>query len=285
MTDPRLAWEDPRTVLKRHNLWAKRAMSQNFLVARPVVERIAQQAHALDAGVIIELGPGLGTLTKALLATGSRVVAMERDRDMIAVLRNELSEVVGFEVRAEDAARIDLEALSSALATPLTVVGNLPYAITGSIFRNVIDAAACVPAAVFMVQREVRDRLNAKPATPEYGALTVFATAAFEVSTLMHVGRNCFHPAPRVTSSVVVLKRHAVARAPLTPTFQRVVKASFETRRKTLRNALLNALSDGAGPIDAALAAASIDGKRRGETLSVEEFGQLAAQLAAVSVA
>lgn len=283
MTDARLAWEDPRTVLKRHNLWAKRAFSQNFLIARPVVERIAERSHAVDAGLIVELGPGLGTLTKALLATGSRVLAIERDRDMITVLGEELRDVGTLEVRNQDAAQIDFEALAAEHAMPLTVVGNLPYAITGAIFRNVIDRASVIPAAVFMVQREVRDRLQAKPATSEYGALTVFVTASYDVSTLLHVGRNCFHPAPRVTSSVVVLNRHAIPRAPLTPTFQRVVKASFETRRKTLRNALLNSLSDGAALIDAALATASIDGKRRGETLSVEEFGKLAQCLDAVS--
>lgn len=276
MNDSRLSWEDPRTVLRRHNLWAKRAFSQNFLIARPVVERIAERAHGVDAGLVVELGPGLGTLTKALLATGSHVLAIERDRDMIQVLRDELGESETFRVRDQDAATLDLHALSLAEKTQLTVVGNLPYAITGSIFRNVVDAADVVPAAVFMVQREVRDRLQAEPSTKTYGALTVFTSASFDVTTLLHVGRNCFHPPPKITSSVVVLTRRAVPRAALTATFSRVVKAAFETRRKTLRNALINALSEDSGPIDDALASASIDGRRRGETLSVEEFGQLA---------
>lgn len=283
MMSTALDWEDPRTVLKRHDLWAKRAFSQNFLVARPVVERIAAQAHAVDAGVVVELGPGLGTLTKALLASGSRVHAVERDRDMIAVLQTELRDVARLTVREGDAAKLDLHALSHELGSPITAVGNLPYAITGAIMRTVVEAADVVPAAVFMVQREVRDRMQAAPATSEYGALTVFATVRYDVSTLMHVGRNCFHPPPKITSSVVVLKRREVPRAALTPTFQQVVRASFETRRKTLRNALLNARPGEQTTIDSALTAAGVDGKRRGETLSVEEFDRLAQALAHAS--
>jgi 16S rRNA (adenine1518-N6/adenine1519-N6)-dimethyltransferase len=283
MTASPLDWEDPRTVLRRHDLWAKRAFSQNFLIARPVVERIAAQAHALDAGVIVELGPGLGTLTKALLASGSKVHAVERDRDMIAVLQTELKDVPSFVVCEADAAKLDFHALSQTLGSPITAVGNLPYAITGAIMRTVVEAADVVPAAVFMVQREVRDRMQALPATSEYGALTVFTNVRYAVSTLTHVGRNCFHPPPKITSSVIVLSRLATPRAQLTPRFQQVVRASFETRRKTLRNALLNARPGDQLTIDAALQAADIDGKRRGETLSVEEFDRLAQAIDAVS--
>ncbi len=283
MSSP-LDWEDPRTVLKRHDLWAKRAFSQNFLIARPVVERIAAHARTLDAGIIVELGPGLGTLTKALLASGSKVHAVERDRDMIAVLQAELKSVATFTVQEGDAAQLDFHVLSQTLGSPITAVGNLPYAITGAIMRTVVEAADVLPAAVFMVQREVRDRLQATPGTGDYGAPTVFANVHYTVSTLTHVGRNCFHPAPKVTSSVIVLTRRPTPRAQLTPMFQQVVRASFETRRKTLRNALLIARPSEQVIVDAALQTADIDGKRRGETLSVEEFDRLAQALDALSV-
>lgn len=284
MTTEALQWEDPRTVLKRHDLWAKRAFSQNFLVARPVVERIAERVRAMGTDTVVELGPGLGTLTKALLSQGCHVHAIERDRDMIAVLNQELSSVPQFAVREGDAARVDFAALRDEVASHatsgITVVGNLPYAVTGAILRNVMDAVSVIPASVFMVQREVRDRLQAEADSSEYGALTVFTRAMYDVATLMHVGRTCFHPAPKVTSSVVVLTRRATPRAVVDESFQRVVKAAFGTRRKTLRNALLRLPSVDAAHVDAALASASIDGKRRGETLSVEEFGTLSQHLA-----
>jgi len=272
MTAP--PWEDPRKVLTRHGLQPKRRFSQNFLVAPHVVETIADAVVAGAPSQVLELGPGVGTLTAALLRRGVSVVALERDRQMIAVLEEELA---GCDVRIVegDAASIVPRAH---LPPPVTLTGNLPYAITGAILRRVTEERESLARVVVMVQREVRDRLLATPETKDYGALSVFVQASYDVSTVCLVKRGSFHPPPRVDSAVVSLVPSATARAELTPAFEAVVRAAFQQRRKTLRNAL-KPLGD---PAREALAACGIDPKRRGETLPVERFAELARAYAAL---
>lgn len=269
-------WEDPRRVLARHGLSPKKAFSQNFLVSRTVVEGIVRAIAPRPGERVIELGPGLGTLTGALLAAGARVVAVEKDREMIAVLREEFAASGALEVIEGDAAAVDLAGLAA--GERVALAGNLPYAITGGIVRNLCEHAASLSRAVIMVQKEVRDRLIAKPDTSEYGALTVFVQARFEVRPVLKVPAGAFHPPPKVESAVVMLVPREVPRAEETEAFRAVVRAAFQARRKTLRNALGQAV--GIERAEAALAAAGIDGRRRGETLSIEELARVAAALA-----
>lgn len=268
-------WEDPRRVLRRHGLEPKRGMSQNFLVARHAVDRIVEAVAPAAGETVVELGPGLGTLTAALLRAGARVVAVERDRDMIAVLREELADVDGFEVREGDAACVDIAAIARQAGAPVALAGNLPYAVTGAILRNLTGHARDVSRAVIMVQREVRDRLLASPGTKAWGALTVFTRAAFEASAVVTVPPGSFHPPPKVSSAVVKLVPRATALAEETPELRAVVRAIFDARRKTLRRALSQTGADKTA-VDAALTDADIDGGRRGETLSLEELDRLA---------
>ena len=265
------AWEDPRRVLARHGLSPKKAFSQNFLVSRPVVEGIVRAIAPRAGERVIELGPGLGTLTGSLLSAGARVVAVEKDREMIAVLREEFRERGALEVIEGDAAAIDLGALAE--GERIALAGNLPYAITGGIVRNLCEHAASLSRAVIMVQKEVRDRLIAKPDTREYGALTVFVQARFDVKPVLKVPAGAFHPPPKVESAVVMLVPREVPRAEETEAFRTVVRAAFQARRKTLRNALGQAV--GTARAEAALEAAGIDGRRRGETLSIEELARV----------
>lgn len=269
------AWEDPRKVLARHGLAPKRSFSQNFLVSRSAVEAIARAAVLAPGTTVIELGPGLGTLTGELLRAGARVIAVERDRDMIAVLRAEhptdrLTVVEG------DASSIDLASLTA--GDHCSLAGNLPYAITGGILRNLCVQWSAFDRAVIMIQKEVRDRLLAQPGTSDYGALTVFVQARFDVKSVIKVPAGGFHPPPKVDSAVVLLIPRAIPRAEETNVFREVVRAAFAARRKTLRNALIQRL--GAERTDAALAAVGIDGKRRGETLSVEELASIGKAIA-----
>lgn len=262
-------WEDPRRALARHGLAPKKALSQHFLVSRRAVEAIVRALGPAPGEPVVELGPGLGTLTGALVGAGARVIAVERDRDMIAVLRSDVPAAVVVE---GDAASVDPAALG--VATPVALAGNLPYAITGAILRNLVRRAASISRAVVMVQKEVRDRLLAQPGTRPYGALTVFVQARFEVSAVAKVPAGAFHPPPRVESAVVKLVPRASPRAEETDAFRSVVRAAFDARRKTLERALV--LAFGAARARRALAAAQIDGRRRGETLSVEELAALA---------
>ncbi|HJL25498.1 MAG TPA: 16S rRNA (adenine(1518)-N(6)/adenine(1519)-N(6))-dimethyltransferase RsmA [Polyangiaceae bacterium LLY-WYZ-15_(1-7)] len=267
------AWEDPRRVLARHGLRPSRRFSQNFLVSEGVVERIAEALGPAEGERVVELGPGAGTLTAALLRRGARVLALEMDRRMLGLLEAELGEEPGLELREGDAAALDLAELG--LAGPVAVCGNLPYAVTGAIFRRLVAQRERVDRAVLMIQREVRDRLLAEPGTKAYGALTVFTTAAFAVEPVMLVKPGAFHPPPKVTSAVLRLRPAPWAEE--TPAFRAVVSAAFEKRRKTLRNAL-GALAP-REVLDPAFEAVGIDPRRRGETLSVEEFAALAATL------
>ena len=267
-------FEDPRRVLARHGLTPKRSFSQNFLISERVVRAIVQACALNEELSVVELGPGCGTLTVALAAVCRRVYAVERDPDMLAVLEAELDPARVQLVRG-DAKQVDLRGLGG--GAPITVAGNLPYAITGAILRQLVEQSELVKCAVLMVQREVRDRLIAAPDTSEYGALTVFTSQVFDVETVVQVPRTAFHPPPKVTSSVVRLVPRTQLRAPRSDAFDRVVRASFQARRKTLRNALVQQL--GAALSDQILQASAIDGRRRGETLSVEEFGALAGAL------
>jgi 16S rRNA (adenine1518-N6/adenine1519-N6)-dimethyltransferase len=270
-------WEDPRRVLARHGLAPKRGFSQNFLVSRHVVERIVQALAPTAGELVVELGPGLGTLTAALLRAGAQVIAIDADRDMLRVLEQELGQVAGFSARAGDATQVELAEL--ARGGRVAVAGNLPYAVTGGIFRQLVAQHQHVDRAVLMIQREVRDRLLAAPGTKEYGALTVFTSGVFDVSPVCIVPAGSFHPPPRVESAVVALVPRKEPIAVEHRGFERAVRAAFEARRKTLRNALCRAHA--AEIVDAALADTRIDGKRRGETLSPAEFAGLGAALEA----
>lgn len=266
------AWEDPRRVLGRHGLSPKRSFSQNFLVSRSAVERIVTALALAPDERVVELGPGLGTLTGALLRAGARVIAVDADRDMLAVLNAELGHSPNLDARFGDATEVDFAALAE--GGRIAVAGNLPYAVTGGIFRRIVEQHAHVSRAVLMVQREVRDRLLAEAGTKAYGALSVFVGGVFSIKPVCIVPAGAFFPPPRVDSAVVLLTARSDAFDVDRPAFTACVRASFEARRKTLRNALLRIHE--AERVDAALLAAGIDGKRRGETLSVAEFDGLA---------
>lgn len=274
--DP-LAWEDPRKVLARHGLAPKRAFSQNFLVAQSAVERIA--AGIGDASFVIELGPGVGTLTTALARRGLRVHAIEKDPSMLAVLGSEFARAPSISFEEGDATTFSFSGACSKFALPrVAVAGNLPYAVTGAVFRNIVDESTFIDRAVLMIQREVRDRLVAEPGTRAWGALTVFVQNVFDVRSLFVVSAGSFFPPPKVESAVVLLIPRSAPRFVVTPTFERVVRAVFDSRRKTLRNSLRAAFEQ--ERVDAVLDTLAISPTVRGETLPIEELGRIAAALA-----
>ena len=267
-------WEDPRKVLARYGERPSKRFSQNFLVSHPVVERIAAAVRPADGERVIEIGPGVGTLTAALLRRGARVEAIEKDPRMREILEAELGPTGRFRIVAEDATELDLEALAG--EGRLAVVGNLPYAITGLIFRRLVAGHARVDRAVLMIQREVQTRLLAEPGTKAYGPLSVFVGVVFEAEKVLDVSPGSFFPPPKVRSAVVRLRpREEPLIDPESEPFASMVRAAFGQRRKTLRNALR--AIEGA---DEAMQAVGIDSKRRGETLSLAELVTLAERLA-----
>ncbi len=270
--------ENPRQLLRKYGFSPKARFSQNFLVSAQAVQTLSHRVLKDDKDPwVVELGAGTGTLTAHLLGRGARVIAIEADKDMVHILRSEGQTHLGLYVVEEDAARLDLRALCNhhGIETPPIVAGNLPYAITGAIMRWACDNATQLKRCVFMVQKEVGERLGASPSNSDYGALTVFVQNHFEARVVQRIGRGAFFPQPKVDSVVIELLPRSVPIAPETKAFQATVRAAFDARRKTLRKALSQHLLT-IDQTDAALEVASIDGQRRGETLSVKEFAVLA---------
>jgi 16S rRNA (adenine1518-N6/adenine1519-N6)-dimethyltransferase len=278
---------DARAVLRRTGLAPKKSFGQNFLVSSHTVEAIAA-ACIPDAEVgrarVLELGAGTGVLTRALALRARSVVAVERDRDLVPVLGEELADLPEGRVRIVegDAQTVDPRELLGPADpdSPRVLCGNLPYQITGRLLERAVVHADDVERVVFMVQLEVADRLAAEPGTKTYGALTVFVRAAFRSAKLFAVSPGSFHPPPDVTSAVIRLEPERPRRAEETETFRALVKGAFGTRRKTLRNAWKNVAPMDAIATAAAQAGISLDA--RGETLDVDRFAAMANALSAI---
>jgi len=270
--------DSPRRMLQQHGLRPKHAWGQNFLDDERVLADIVQAARLGPGSVVVELGAGLGHLTRALLDTGARVVAVERDRDMLRVL--EETPAHRLTVVAANAARLDLAAVAG--TRPLTLVGNLPYHLTSPILFEVLEQHRDLVRCVFTVQKEVADRVAAGEGVRSGGLLTVLLGVWFDASVVRVVPASAFHPPPKVDSAVLLLEHRSTPRAEVGDEawFRKVVKAAFSHRRKTLLNSLRSdpELGD-AATIREALGAAGIEPSRRAETLGVGEFARLARAL------
>lgn len=268
------AYPGPRALLRKYGLRAKVSWGQNFLCDVEILDHIARLAVARPGERVVELGAGLGHLTARLLALGAEVIAVERDRDMARVLRGELGERA--RILEANAVKLDYAALAGAGSAEVAVVGNLPYHLTSPILFSLLDQADHVSRAVFLLQREVAERLAARPGTKAFGLLSVLLQHRAEVRIERRVPPGAFLPAPAVESAViraeVIPPRAEVADA---ARFRRLVRAGFAQRRKMLGNALRAARLAPPARLEAALAAAGIDPARRGETLSVDEWAAL----------
>jgi 16S rRNA (adenine1518-N6/adenine1519-N6)-dimethyltransferase len=276
-----------RALLERHGLRAKKSWGQNFLQDPRVVDRIVAGAQAGPDDVVVEIGAGLGALTRQLAATAGRVLAVERDPDLIPILRGELTEFPNAEVVAADALEFDFADAARTAGRPLIVLGNLPYQITSPLLFRIVESAAAgtvVKRAVLMVQKEVADRIVARPGSKIYGRLSVMVQAVADPAVLFHVGPGAFLPQPSVTSTVFALTPRPVPRVAAADAgrFAAVVRAAFAGRRKMLRRSLEPLCGEEA--LTSALAAAQIAGTRRAEELSVDDFARLAHALIVAGV-
>lgn len=267
----------PAAWLRERGLSPKKRLGQNFLLDEHACTRIAEAATTPVGGTVLEIGPGLGALTLPLLRRADRVIALERDDDLIPLLEERATGVGSLRVVAGDALDADWLAHLDG-PRPHAIAGNLPYLITGRLLERSIELAPQIDRAVFMVQAEVADRLVAAPGTKEYGALTVFTRAAFEVTKLLTLKGGAFYPRPEVSSSVVVLTPRRPPITEETPSFRALVKGAFGARRKTLRNAWKGLFGWSVEELAAHAEAARIDLDARGETLAAEDFARIAAR-------
>lgn len=265
-------------LLQRHGFSTKKSLGQHFLISRRVLEATVAACELQDGLPVLEIGPGIGTLTRALAERGARVTAVELDARAVAVLDETVGPFPNVRIVQQDILALDLPALLG--EEYWTAVGNLPYYITTPVIGKMLETASRFRRLVFMVQREVADRLGAAPGTKDYGSLSVFAQTFTTVERVAKVPRGAFLPPPTVESAVV---RLTVRPQPLVPdalreTFFRVVRAAFGQRRKTLENALAGGgiLGGERARIADALARAGIPPGRRGETLGIDEFRRLA---------
>jgi len=257
----------PAELLRAHGLRPKKEWGQNFLGDPSILEALAALAQVGRGDTVVELGAGLGHFTRALLGTGARVVAVERDRELAPILRDELPQV---EVVEADAKSFDLRAVAG--EGKVVVCGNLPYHLTSPILFHLLEQRVLVRRAVLLLQREVAERIAAQPGGREYGILSVLVQHAADARIGLEVGRHAFTPPPEVDSSALVLEFLEKPRAEVRDEarFRLMVKTAFAQRRKTLWNAL--------APLEGgreALERAGIDPKRRAETLSVAEFAAI----------
>lgn len=270
---------ETRAVLERHGFSVKHRLGQNFLVNDAVIGRILALAELEPSDVVYEIGPGIGTLTVAMLPRVRRVVAVEADKSLPPVLADtcardgeKLSLVQGDALKVTPA---DLEAAAG--EAPNKLVSNLPYQVAATVILDTLQTMPSVRCLVVMVQAEVADRISARSGTKEYGAYTAKLALYGQVTGRFEVGPGNFMPAPHVDSAVVRIDRTEAPDADLAQVAQ-VIDAAFAQRRKTIRNSMAAKGYDKA-VLDAAFEAARIDPRARAEVLSASDFVRLAEEV------
>lgn len=269
-----------KEIVNKYGFKFSKSLGQNFLIDENIIHKIIKGAEITNDDTIIEVGPGIGTLTQYLAEQAKRVLAIEIDKSLIPILGETLKDYANTEVINTDVLKVDLKELveTKLNGERVKVVANLPYYVTTPIIMKFLEEGVPVKDIVVMVQKEVADRLKAKPNTKDYGSLSVAVQYYCEPEIVTRVPKTVFIPNPNVESTVIRLK--VLDNPPVQVTdrkvFHSVVRASFAKRRKTL----LNSLSFGDLGIDKeqikeCLMACEIDPKRRGESLTIEEFADL----------
>ena len=272
-----------KPLLAEHGFHFSKAKGQNFLVAPWVPERIAEDAGVDASAGVLEIGPGIGPLTQQLALRAGKVCAVEVDRRLEPILAQTVGEFSNLEILWEDVLKLDVPALVREKFSGLRPMAcaNLPYYITSPILTALLEAE-CFDSVTVMVQKEVAQRIAAKPGTEDYSAFTVFCQYYSEPKILFDVPAHCFMPQPKVTSAVICLKTRQQRPWEILDeaVFFRTVRASFAMRRKKLQNGLASGFPElgkaGAGEI---IAACGLDENVRGETLSIAQFAQLANEI------
>ncbi|MBE3575342.1 MAG: ribosomal RNA small subunit methyltransferase A [Firmicutes bacterium] len=278
-----------RALLLQHGIRLRKRYGQNFLVDPRALEVIVRALDPQPRHLVLEIGPGAGALTAALAARAGRVVAVEVDTRLEPLLHHTLRGWGNVDLVWQDVLEVDLAALAGPGALQawhlegVRVAANLPYYITSPVLERLLKAPWPWERAVLTVQKEVAERLMAPAGSPDYSALGILAQVYAQVERVAVLPPHCFWPPPDVHSAVVRLSRRSAPQvsADLAPVFFRVVRSAFQMRRKTLRNALLGSRELCLTPeeVDRALHRSGMDGGRRGETLTVQEFATLAAAL------
>ena len=272
-------------VLQKYNFAFQKKFGQNFLIDPRVLEKIIKAAEITEDDCVLEIGPGIGTMTQHLACAAKKVIAVEIDRALIPILQDTLSGWDNVRIINEDVMKVDLAKLAEEEngGKPLKVVANLPYYITTPIIMGLFENHVPLKSITVMVQREVADRMQVGPGTKDYGALSLAVQYYAKPYIVANVPPNCFMPRPKVGSAVIRLERYEEPPVKVKDEklMFRIIRASFNQRRKTLANGLKNSaeLDFTKEEIAAAIAGIGKEPGVRGETPTLEEFARLADEL------
>lgn len=263
---------DTKDIVKKYNFKFNKNLGQNFLVDDTVLIDIVEGAEIGPEDYVIEIGPGVGTLTKELLKRAKHVYSIELDNNLIPILEEELKEFDNFTLIHKDAMKADLKEIIGDKES-VKLVANLPYYVTTPIITKVLNEDYNFKSLTVMIQKEVAERMNADPNCKEYGSLTTLVKYYCDTKILRKVSPNCFIPRPKVESIVIRLDKLEKPRVDVKDKklFFRIIRSSFNMRRKTLRNAL-KVLGLDKKIMEECFLESEIDPQRRGETLSLQEF-------------
>ena len=280
-------YSEIKTLLARHKFRFSKSMGQNFLTAAWVPEDIAASAGLDEETGVLEIGPGIGCLTRELSKRAGKVVSVELDRSLQPILAETLTGCENVEVVFGDVLKQDLPALLEETMPGLrrVVCANLPYNVTSPLLTALIEAD-CFETITVMIQREVARRICAGPGSPDYGAFGLFVRWHCVPELLFDVPPDCFVPQPKVTSSVIRLTRRAEPPLPVKDEalLFRVIRAAFNQRRKTLVNALSSGLGLGKDGLERILTELGLDPRVRGETLDLRAFAAVSDKILADKV-
>ncbi|RGV96508.1 16S rRNA (adenine(1518)-N(6)/adenine(1519)-N(6))-dimethyltransferase RsmA [Ruminococcus sp. AF14-10] len=275
-------------VLQKYHFNFQKKFGQNFLIDTHVLDKIIGAAGITKDDMVLEIGPGIGTMTQYLSCAARRVVAVEIDKNLIPILEDTLQGFDNVEVINEDVLKLDLAKLAQEKndGKPLKVVANLPYYITTPIIMGLFENKVPVSSITVMVQKEVADRMQAEPGTKDYGALSLAVQYYASPYIAANVPPNCFMPRPKVGSAVICLTRYQ--KPPIQVEDEklmfRIIRASFNQRRKTLANGMKNSpeLDYTKEQIEGAILSTGQKVNVRGEALTLEEFAQITNYLTAL---
>ena len=273
--------EETRFILKKYNIKANKKLGQNFLIDDTVIEKIISSAEIEKNDLIIEIGPGLGTLTSKLLEKAGKVIAIELDERMIKILTDRFKLYNNFELINEDVLKVDLKKLifENAIAEgKAKIVANLPYYITTPIIMKLLEDKLNIASITVMVQKEMADRITAKPGDKLSGAITYSVNYYAEAKEIVLVGKESFIPSPEVDSKVIKLQIRDFPPVNIEDeeVFFKVIRASFMQRRKTLINGLTNSgLIKDKEKLLQIFKHMNLNAEIRGEKLTLEQFAEL----------
>ena len=260
----------------------QKRFGQNFLIDGNVVEKIVREAGVTKDDFVLEIGPGIGTMTQLLCENAREVAAVEIDTNLIPILKETLAPYDNVTVINEDILKVDIAALAQEKngGRPIKVVANLPYYITTPIIMGLFESHVPIDSITIMVQREVADRMQVGPGTKDYGALSLAVQYYAKPEIVLNVPPTCFMPRPNVGSAVICLKKHETCPVEVDDAefMFKLIRASFNQRRKTLANGLSNSseLTLSKEKIAAAIESLGVSPSIRGEALTLEQFAQLA---------